>query len=215
VLEADAVLVDLYDTLVSGDWARLRAQVSHRTGLPATQLDEAYDRTRPARNAGAYGTAEEEMSAVVVACGLEPEPVLVAELLEIERAFLRDGIHLYDDSLLVLQELRARGIRTAIVSNCDHPTRGLVERLGLSDEVDAVVLSFEVRAAKPDARIYQVALERLDTRAGRSVFVDDQPGFCDGAVAFGLRAMLIARDRAEPAPMSAHEVIRDLEALLA
>jgi hypothetical protein len=34
-------------------------------------------------------------------------------------------------------------------------------------------------------------------------------------VAFGLRAMLIARDRAEPAPMSAHEVIRDLEALLA
>ena len=87
-----------------------------------------------------------------------------------------------------------RGIRTAIVGNCDHFTRPAVEALGLEDEVDALILSFEVGAMMPDAPGHEEALGRLVVDAAQAVFVDDQPDFCDGAVALGIRTFRIDRD---------------------
>ena len=92
--------------------------------------------------------------------------------------------------------------------------------LGLEDEFDTVLLSFEVGAAKPDPAIYKEALARLgDPDAARTVFVDDQARYCDGAAAVGMRTRLIKRDGANPAEgfgpnPNGHEVIKDLRALL-
>ena len=66
----------------------------------------------------------------------------------------------YDDSLEVVRALRGRGVPTALVSNCSHNTRPIVARLGLEQEFDAVILSFEVGVMKPDPEIYREALER-------------------------------------------------------
>jgi putative hydrolase of the HAD superfamily len=112
--------------------------------------------------------------------------------------FLADGVHLWDDTLPALRELRERGIRTAIVSNCDHSTRPVVERLGLVDASDAMILSFEAGVAKPDPGIYQAALSALDTGTDEAVFVDDQVRYCEGASALGIRSFLILRDGAAP-----------------
>ena len=82
----------------------------------------------------------------------------------------------------------SRGVKTALVSNCSHSTRPVVERLGLEEVFDRVVLSFEVRAMKPDPAIYRAALEQLGgVPPERAVFVDDQPPYCDGATAVGTR----------------------------
>jgi len=95
-----------------------------------------------------------------------------------------------------------------------------VDALGLEDEFDAVLLSFEVRAAKPDPAIYEEALSRLgDPDPEQTVFVDDQARYCDGAAAVGLQTRLIVRDGAHPAEgfgpnPNHHEVIKDLRALL-
>ena len=60
-----------------------------------------------------------------------------------------------------------RGIRTAIVGNCDHFTRPAVQALTLEDEVDALILSIEVGAMKPDAPVYEEALGQLTVDAHR------------------------------------------------
>jgi len=123
------------------------------------------------------------------------------------------GVHLYDDTLPALRELRGRGMRTAIVSNCDHFTRPAVDALGLEDEVDTVLLSFEVGAMKPDAPIYEEALRRLAVDADQAVFVEDQADYCEGAEALGIRALRIEREGRDPDP-ERHPVIGDLRALL-
>src|SRR5207342_2751758 len=89
--------------------------------------------------------------------------------------------------------------RTAIVSNCDHATRPIVDDLGLEHEADAIVLSFEVGIAKPDPGIYRAALAALDARPEEAVFVDDQAWYCEGAEAVGIRSFLIVREDAAPA----------------
>ena len=43
---------------------------------------------------------------------------------------------------------------------------------------------------KPDPRIYEIALERLDVSADRTVFLDDVQANVDGALAVGIEAIL-------------------------
>ncbi|MGZ8588624.1 MAG: HAD family hydrolase [Actinomycetota bacterium] len=216
--EVRAVLLDLYDTLVWSRWPAMRGELEERLGISTADLLRAYTTTRAARSVGAFGSAEGDVTAVLEAAGARPDPSLAAELTRRTQEFLLTGVTLHEDSVPVLRELRRRGVRTAVVSNCDHTTRPVVERLGLYGETDAVVLSFEERVAKPDPGIYLAALERLGVEAADAVFVDDQAGYCDGAAAVGVRALLILRDGAAPAEgVSApggHRVIRDLRTLL-
>jgi HAD superfamily hydrolase (TIGR01509 family) len=218
--EPAAVLIDLYDTLVWGEWPLLREDLAARLDVSAEALQAAYDRTRPARGVGTAPSEEEDMAGVLTALDLAADPALIAELLDLERRSLARRVHLYDDSLPVLRELRRRGVGTAVVSNCSRSTRGVVDRLGLEDEVDAVVLSCEVGAIKPDPAIYLTALDRLGARPQESAFIDDQLVYCDGAAALGMRTFLILRDE-HGAPNTAnavadgHRVITTLSALLA
>ena len=99
-----------------------------------------------------------------------------------------DGLRLYEDSLPVVRELRARGVKTALISNCSHDTRPAVDRLGLDEEFDAVILSFEVRRAQAAARDLPGGARASGmSRPRAAVFVDDQPAYCDGAAALGHR----------------------------
>jgi putative hydrolase of the HAD superfamily len=218
VSEVRAVLLDLYDTLVWSDWPKLRVMIEERTGLSTRALLDAFDVTRPARSVGAHADEEGNIRAVLQAAGVDPSPDLVAELAELVEITLATGVHLFDDSIPVLRELRTRGLSTAIVSNCDHATRAEVERLGLYEEVDAVVLSFEVRVAKPDPEIYRAALDAVGARPEEAVFVDDQARYCEGAEAIGIRSLMIVRDDAAPAegfgPTGDRLVLHDLRSLL-
>lgn len=210
-----AVLLDLYDTLVWSEWPTMRAELERRLGLGTEDLLRAFTATRPARSVGTYGDVEGDVAAILLAARVAPEPGLVRELADRTAAFLRTGVKLWEDSLPVLRALRARGIRTAIVSNCDHATRPVVDGLGLTDEVDAMILSFEAGVAKPDRGIYEAALDRLGVGAAEALFVDDQAWYCDGAAAVGIGTVLILRDGAEGvSEPGRHRVIGDLRALL-
>ncbi len=214
-----AVLFDMWDTLVWAAWFELNAKLAALAGVDPLTLAGAFASTRRDRNEGRYPDPISSIVAVLQAAGVERAPQRAAELVAQQRSFEMTDVHLFEDSLDVLRELRARGVKTAVVSNCDHLTRPVIERLGLDTETDALVLSCELRAAKPDPRIYQAALAALDVAATDALFVDDQPGYCDGAAALGLATRLILRPEARPAEGVAadargHTVITDLRALL-
>jgi putative hydrolase of the HAD superfamily len=213
-----AVLLDLYDTLVWTQWPKLRELIEDRAGLSRVDLLSAFDRTRVERSVGAFGSMEGDLRAVLRAAGVEDANERAGPLAELATGFLEDAVHLWDDSLPVLRELRSRGIGTAIVSNCDHGTRPVVERLGLVAEADAVVLSFEAGVAKPDAGIYRIALDALGAEAGEAVFVDDQARYCDGAAELGIGTFIVLRHEAAPgegvSEPGGHAVLRDLRSLL-
>ena len=214
----DAVLLDLYDTLVWSDWYSWQGKVADHLGVTHDTVGRAFSQTRPARSVGMTPDTAADLVAMLEAADVEPTPDAIAELIEMERE-MADSVRLYDDSLDVVRALRERAVPTALVSNCSHNTRPIVDRLGLEREFDAVILSFEVGAMKPDPTIYREALARLGgPDPARSVFVDDQVRYCDGAAAIGLQTFLILRPEealeGRPTDLNGHRPIETLAPLL-
>ena len=60
---------------------------------------------------------------------------------------------------------------------------------------DAIVVSSEVRSAKPDREIYEIALRKLSSAPSESVMVDDNPDNIEGAVRAGMSGLVSRRTK--------------------
>ncbi len=113
----------------------------------------------------------------------------------------------------VLEELRRRGYRMAVVSNWELDLPEVLSRAGLRNFFDAVVASAAVGAAKPHPRIFRVALEALDAAPHEAVHVGDSyEADVQGARTAGIAPVLLDRDHVYQA--SDVPLIRDLRELL-
>ncbi len=212
----EACLIDVYGTILTADFSAHRAELAALAGIPADAMYAEFVRLAPALTVGEL-TRAEAYARILKACGAEPGPGLVRALTERSRELLLASGRLYDDALPFLRALRARGVRTAIVSNCDENTRPLLVSLGVAALADALVLSCEVGAAKPDARIFRYALGRLGVTADAPVFVDDTAEFCAAAAALGVTAVQIVRGGSDGKVVWEGKVVRslrDVEAIL-
>ena len=212
----EACLIDAYGTILHTDFSAYREELPALAGIPADAMYAGFRRLAPARTVGELSAAE-AYRRILRACGVEPRPDLVRSLTDKTRELLLAAGRLYDDALPFLRTLRSRGVRTAIVSNCDEFTRDLLIELGVAALVDALVLSCEVRTAKPEAKIYRIALDQLGVAAGDAMFVDDNAEFCASAAALGIRAVQIVRgelDGRAPAGATVARSLREVEATI-
>jgi putative hydrolase of the HAD superfamily len=100
----------------------------------------------------------------------------------------------YADAKPVLRRLRDRGLRLGVVSNFDARLRRLLDALDLAPAFDAVVLSSECGAAKPDRRIFEAALHALHSPATAALHVGDSEELDRrGAAEAGLSAVRLDR----------------------
>jgi putative hydrolase of the HAD superfamily len=90
----------------------------------------------------------------------------------------------------LMRELKARGKRMAMLTNNVREWEPLWRSMLPVDEIfETVVDSGFVGARKPEARIYELTLERLGVAAEACLFIDDLAPNCDGARAVGMTAV--------------------------
>jgi epoxide hydrolase-like predicted phosphatase len=81
--------------------------------------------------------------------------------------------------------------KTAILSNAGSDARRIfTEVYEFHKIVDEMIISAEERVAKPDPRIYEIAVNRLEIDPQGAVFVDDFAENIDAARDFGMHAVL-------------------------
>jgi len=101
----------------------------------------------------------------------------------------------YDDALPTVEALSSAGYRVGTIANARHLVMGRLHRTGLLERFDAITYSEEVGYKKPDARLFEVALGRMNVSAERAVHVGDRlREDIQGAQGYGLRAILIDRE---------------------
>jgi putative hydrolase of the HAD superfamily len=104
---------------------------------------------------------------------------------------------LFDDTVPVLNQLKEKGMRLAIISNWDHRLFSIVKQLRLSEYFEQVTASSAVGSAKPGKRIFETALAGMRISAAEGLHVGDSlEDDYHGASRAGLKAVLL--DRAHP-----------------
>jgi putative hydrolase of the HAD superfamily len=76
--------------------------------------------------------------------------------------------------------------QTGIISNAWPNARAAVQRWVNGDAFDELIFSAEVGLAKPDRRIYELALARLHVEPAEAIFIDDVPENVVAAQAIGM-----------------------------
>ena len=96
--------------------------------------------------------------------------------------------------------LREAGYRLGVVSNAEGRVERDLKSAGFGGLFDTVVDSHLVGVEKPDPRIFEIALKRLEARAETSVFLGDVPAIdIVGARAAGIAPVLLDRHGLYPA----------------
>ena len=119
----------------------------------------------------------------------------------------------YPDSAPALRALRAAGLRLVVVSNWDSSLHERLQETGLAPLLDGAVASAELGAAKPDGAIFARGLALAGATAETAWHVGDSVAAdVEGALAAGIRPVLISRDGSAAAPPGV-PLIRGLDAL--
>lgn len=103
-----------------------------------------------------------------------------------------------------VSDLRARGYRVGALTN-NWPDIEGHDSVDLRSYFDVFVASATEGVNKPDPRIYRLMLERLDTPAAETVFLDDIGRNCKAAAELGMHAIKF---------MSPDQGLGELEAVL-
>jgi HAD superfamily hydrolase (TIGR01662 family) len=121
------------------------------------------------------------------------QPASYACAVEITSGWTRhDYFELYDDSVPVLQELRRAGLKIGLVSNSARDVHEFARHHAL--EIDAGISSFHHGRSKPHASIFRAVLDLLEVEPSDAAMVGDTvEDDIDGALALGMRAVLVDR----------------------
>jgi putative hydrolase of the HAD superfamily len=197
----EAVLFDWGETLVHWEWSLEVLELGHTAGLRAIGHEPLPDLA--ARFAETYlplfdapGTLEEIGYAGVVGrllrdAGIDADDDRVGRFIEAEHEAWFPQHQLDSTTHALLEALRGRGLKLGIVSNAFDPPELLrrdLDRLGITERVDAAVFASEAGVRKPHPAIFQRALDELGVAAGSTLFVGDSLAMdIGGAAALGMR----------------------------
>ena len=137
-----------------------------------------------------------------------------AAAVEMEGAWAHaQHFELYDDAPPVLEVLRGSGMKLGLLSNTARDLDAFVAHHGLT--VDAVLTSRAHGKTKPHETIFRRMLELLGVRPDEAVMVGDTlEDDVEGALAVGMRAILVDREGRYPAAPDRLADLRSLPAAL-
>jgi 2-haloacid dehalogenase len=111
-----------------------------------------------------------------------------------------------DETVVILLELRDRGLRLCALTNWSYETFPVARRrFDFIDWFEDIVISGEVKLAKPDPRIFELARQRCRLTPASTVYIDDASRNVEAARALGFHALHFqnpARLRAELAALN-------------
>jgi putative hydrolase of the HAD superfamily len=189
-----AVLFDFFGTLTGavtrGPW---HAAIARRLGCDPVAFADALDRSFKARSRGVFGTAEATLRWVCDQLGADPSTDRLHQALRARTVAVWADTQLRPDAVSTLAALRARGIRTAVVSDCGFELPAFLPALPVAPLLDARVYSVEVGECKPHPAMYLTACQRLGVPPDECLYVGDGGSReLTGAVAVGMPAARLA-----------------------
>jgi FMN phosphatase YigB (HAD superfamily) len=187
----NAVLFDLFETLVTEPATRPRgaASLGPELGCDREAFRTRWKALRPNVLVGRLSFCE-AIAAIAVELGQRPSDARLLGICE-ERSRVKANVfeQIEPEVLGMVRELRRRGLRLGVISNCFAEDVASWPSCSLARHVDCSVFSFRIGVAKPESRIHAEAAHSLGVDVADAWYVGDgMHDELEGAERAGLRA---------------------------
>ena len=120
------------------------------------------------------------------------------------RRFMCDQSKPFPDMIATLVQLKAQGLKIAVVSNESLELNAYrIRTFRLDRFVDSFISSCFVHLRKPDANIFRLALDIIQTPADQVLYIENTPMFVQIAEGLGIRSILHTDCKSTRAALSA------------
>ena len=183
-LPVTTLFLDIGGVLLNNGWDHhARRRAAQHFMLEWAEMEERHALTFETHEEGKL-TFEEYLSLVVF---YEKRPFTRAQF----RRFMCEQSKPYPDTIAMLVQLKAQGLKIAVVSNESLELNTYrIRTFGLARFVDSFISSCFVHLRKPDANIFRLALDIAQTPAHQVIYIENTPMFVQIAEGLGIRSIL-------------------------
>jgi putative hydrolase of the HAD superfamily len=178
------LFLDIGGVLLTNGWDRtMRERAAEEFGLDIDEMNERHHLTFDTYEVGKLSL--DEYLDRVVFCRERPFSR------EDFRAFMFSQSKPYPDMINLVRDLKARhNLKVAAVSNEGRElTVHRIRKFELGAFIDFFISSCFVHFRKPDADIYNIALDIAQAQPEHVAYVDDRPMFVEVAASLGIRSI--------------------------
>jgi putative hydrolase of the HAD superfamily len=181
----DAVIFDYGRVLSHSPTPAELQEFAQLVGVSEPPFFQIYSDTRDEYDCGRHD-CHQHWQHFAKAAGITLTPEHIRRILEFEN---RMWVRANPAALELVREIKAQGMRTAILSNIPRDllaeVRAHFDWLG---EFDVQIWSCEHGVIKPGTAIYRICIDALGCEPERALFFDDRPRNVEGARAVGIEA---------------------------
>jgi HAD superfamily hydrolase (TIGR01509 family) len=186
-----AILFDLFETLVTESRTR-PAGVSSSAARLGCDRDAFRGHWKTLRNDVIAGrmSFRDAIGDITTRLGNPAEASILQNLCDERTRIKAEAFaHIEPGVLMMLDDLRARGLRLGVISNCCAEDVTAWTQCALASRFDCATFSHQIGLAKPDPEIYRAAARALHVDVSETWFIGDgQDDELRGAEQAGLRA---------------------------
>lgn len=169
-----AVFFDLFFTLANLEYQSENEftllNISRQEWEASAENADVYQQ----RATGKLKTERQMLESMVAGLPFSVSENQLEKLVEIRNdRYQKSLTDIHPDILSTLKQLKESGIKLCLVSNADIIDKKYWGISPLKDFFDAVIFSCDVGIVKPDGKIYQLAMEKLNVSAADSIFAGD------------------------------------------
>jgi epoxide hydrolase-like predicted phosphatase len=179
-----AIFFDFGGVILRTEYQAPRQQLAERFNMEYEDIDKAVFGSPSAQRAS-IGEITEEAHWKEIGRRFKLKD---ADLKAFEASFFAGDV-IDRDFLEYIEMLRPK-YHVGLISNAWSGLREYITREKILPAFDSITISAEVGAAKPDAKIFQFALEQAGVKAEEAVFVDDFQVNIDACEAIGMKGVL-------------------------
>lgn len=179
-----AIFFDLGGVIVRTEYQAPRERLAERLNMTYEDINKIVFESDTSRKASLGQISTDEHWEAVTRRLKRP----VSETRSIREEFFAGDVA--DRDLIgFVRSLRPR-YKTGVISNAWPDMRDYVVENKFDDAFDSLIISAEVGVMKPEAKIYQIALDQLTVQANEAAFVDDMKVNVEAARALGMHGII-------------------------
>jgi putative hydrolase of the HAD superfamily len=195
-MKYQAVFFDLFGTLVRNFSSREYQEVLNKMAiildLSPVEFKKLWWETATERNTGSLNSIQASILYIGQKLGASPETSQIEKAIRVRLDFIKWMLTPRPYAVEVLSSLKSENYKIGLISDCSNDIPLVWDETPLALLFDEVIFSCSVGLKKPDPRIYELAVKRLDVNPGKCLFIGDGGSReLTGAARAGMHPVLI------------------------